>query len=772
MTSRMKLNKMNVYMMTLLMLFGAFAGCIGADDDDPGDDGDGTTTKTTVKIGLLNPATGPIAVFAPGFEDSANVAIAGLNAANTDYDFQLVVADSGCDGTQAATSAQTLVDAGVVGIAGAACSGATLGAIAVASAAGVPMVSYASTSPAVTTAEDDGYLFRVVPSDAQQAVALATVVAGAGVTNPGIIYMTNDYGAGLQDNFNASWTGEPCTTVGYDPTEGSYDASSLAQAVVDGGCDSAVLISYATDGAAITEALSAQGFAGALFGADGMADSGLESEFTDISALDGLVATKPRPGDSSSAKTDFETAYEAAGGDSGGIYTHETYDAVNIIAAAAMADSNGDLRDDLATVGTNYDGASGSHTFDVNGDVLGTGYLICGFVLMGDTMGFSCPNMWTADGGVSAAPFDGTTIKIGLLSPQTGPIAQFAPGFDAAAAIAISALNLVDGENYRFELVIADSGCDGTQAATAAQTLIDSGVAGIAGAACSGATLGAIAVAKDAGVPMVSYASTSPAITTADDDGMLFRVVPADDQQARAIADVVAAGGDTNPGVIYMTNDYGAGLFDFFNTSWTSSDLCTSVGYDPTEGSYDAATLALTIVDAGCDSVVLISYSTDGSAIVGELAGQGYTGGIYGADGIADAGFINEFADNSSVAGVTATKPKQGTDTARKLAFEAAWADAGGPEGAIYTHETFDAILLVGLAAMAADATAEIPDVVTGLTLTGNNFEGASGTHTFDAAGDVIGNGYDICSFSHDGTDASFACTQTWTTAAGLTDNS
>ena len=33
----------------------------------------------TYKIGLLSPQTGPIAVYAPGFEDSANVAIAELN---------------------------------------------------------------------------------------------------------------------------------------------------------------------------------------------------------------------------------------------------------------------------------------------------------------------------------------------------------------------------------------------------------------------------------------------------------------------------------------------------------------------------------------------------------------------------------------------------------------------------------------------------------------------------------------------------------------------
>ena len=98
------------------------------------------------------------------------------------------------------------------------------------------------------------------------------------------------------------------------------------------------------------------------------------------------------------------------------------------------------------------------------------------------------------------------TVKIGLLSPQTGPIAQYAPGFEDAGNVAITELNKTHEGDFAFELIVGDSGCDGTQAGTTAQTLIDSGVSAIVGAACSGATLGAIAVAAPAGVPMVSYA--------------------------------------------------------------------------------------------------------------------------------------------------------------------------------------------------------------------------------------------------------------------------
>ena len=356
-----------------------------------------SSEPTTVKIGLLSPQTGPIAQYAPGFEDAANIAITELNETHDgDFVFELIVGDSGCDGTQAGTSAQTLIDSGVSAIVGAACSGATLGAIAVAAPAGVPMVSYASTSPGLSTADDNGHLFRVVPSDAQQAVALAAVAATAGASNPAVLYMTNDYGAGLGDNFASAWSGGLCTQVGYDPNEGEYDASSLAQSVIDGGCDSVLLMSYATDGAAIMEALSSQGFTGSMIGADGLADAAFTESFTDVSAVNGLIATRPRPGKDSTAKTSFEAAYAAAGGADGAIYTGETYDAIKIVAASIVSDPEGSIVSALKKTGVNYVGASGTHTFDANGDVSGTGYEVCQF----DGTAFSCPRTWTSDGGV------------------------------------------------------------------------------------------------------------------------------------------------------------------------------------------------------------------------------------------------------------------------------------------------------------------------------------------------------------------------------------
>jgi branched-chain amino acid transport system substrate-binding protein len=161
---------------------------------------------TVIKIGFLNDATGPIAVYAEAFTFSEEAAAASLSAAHDGYTFEIVEADSACDGQAAQTAAQSLVDAGVVGVAGAACSGASIGANSILSAAGIPMISYASTSPALSDATAHPDFYRIVPSDAIQGDAMADMVAASGVSNPALIHMTNAYGAGLADSFEGFWT--------------------------------------------------------------------------------------------------------------------------------------------------------------------------------------------------------------------------------------------------------------------------------------------------------------------------------------------------------------------------------------------------------------------------------------------------------------------------------------------------------------------------------------------------------------------------------------
>ena len=158
----MKTNRTIATLLTTLLFAAAFAGCLGGDEEPPPDD------TETVKIGFLNPQTGPLENDAPGFSWGVSEAIKDLNAMYDDVTFEAVEVNSGCDGTVGTTGAQTLVDSGVVAVVGAACSGASMAANGVLSAAGVPMISYASTNPSLSSDDDYPHFYRIVPSDAIQ----------------------------------------------------------------------------------------------------------------------------------------------------------------------------------------------------------------------------------------------------------------------------------------------------------------------------------------------------------------------------------------------------------------------------------------------------------------------------------------------------------------------------------------------------------------------------------------------------------------------------
>ena len=215
----MKTMKLIATMMTLSMLAAAFAGCLGGDDDDE---------KTTVKIGFLNPITGPLEPNAPVFKWSANEAISDLTEMYPDYNFELIEQDSGCDGAVAGPAAQTLVDSGVYAVVGAACSGASMAANGVLSAAGIPMISYASTNPGLSDASAYPMFYRNVPSDAIQGPAGADMMTDAGVADGALAVfgMTNDYGAGLADAVVDAWGSDKLCDVGrYDYAETDTDFS-------------------------------------------------------------------------------------------------------------------------------------------------------------------------------------------------------------------------------------------------------------------------------------------------------------------------------------------------------------------------------------------------------------------------------------------------------------------------------------------------------------------------------------------------------------------
>jgi len=312
------------------------------------------------------------------------------------------------------------------------------------------------------------------------------------------------------------------------------------------------------------------------------------------------------------------------------------------------------------------------------------------------------------------------------------------------------------GNGLQFELVMADSGCSADQAAIGAQTLLDAGVVGVVGAACSGATMAANGVLSAAGVPMISYASTNPGLSDATAYPDFFRVVPSDALQGPALNAVVAADGGTDVALMYMTNDYGSGFADAFTAAHGADNLCASIGYEDT--TTDFTSQVQQVIDNSCGSVVLISYAADGAAIVEELSAQSFSGQIFGGDGVAEEGLCASMANVDTCAGIVATKPASATPNERSMAFADVCGEIPDCAGGIYTAEAFDAMIIMGYAVFAGASSPEGTPLSMLIAAVGQGFVGASGVHTFGANGDVGGNGYCVGDFTvTDGT-ASFDC--------------
>lgn len=356
-----------------------------------------------VKIGFLADVTGPIAGFAPGMVDAGNLAIANVNDQGGILDGQTltsVLADSACDGGAAGPAADRLVNAeNVTAIFGGYCSGATIaGANGSAIPGNVVMISPASTAPAVAELADNDLVFRDVVPDSIQGVKAAELLLAQSVTEVGMTYVNNDYGAGLAGAFEAAFVAGGGTVLAnvahedgkadYRPEIGQIEASGATTLVIYG-------YENAGGGAILNQAVEAGSFT-LFMGGDGMAGEALLAT-RDAAALEGMILTQAAPA-AGPAFDALAAVTAAAGQDVNGVYVTNSYDAVFLLALAIEKNGSADregvsaaLREvanapgetilpgewakakELIDAGKaiDYKGAAGDHNFDEAGDVPG-----------------------------------------------------------------------------------------------------------------------------------------------------------------------------------------------------------------------------------------------------------------------------------------------------------------------------------------------------------------------------------------------------------------
>ena len=315
----------------------------------------------------------------------------------------------------------------------------------------------------------------------------------------------------------------------------------------------------------------------------------------------------------------------------------------------------------------------------------------------------------TAATALMAGGAQAEDVKIGILIGFTGPIESLTGHMANAAEQAMAEVNAsgkaLNGWNFVSDR--GDSTCGDAAAATAAaeRLVTADGVKGIMGADCSGAT-GAVLqnVARPNGIVMISPSATSPALSTAEDDGLFFRTAPSDAREGQVMAEVLTEHGVKSIALTYTNNDYGKGLADAIATSFTAAGGTVTINASHEDGKADYSAEVAALAAAGGDLLVVAGYLDQGgkgiiqsSLDTGAFTQFGLPGGMVGdnlplAIGPALDGSYGQVAQSDSTGAATLIEMGKANNPA--------W-DGSSP----YSMESYDAAALIMLAMQAANST-------------------------------------------------------------------
>ncbi len=359
-------------------------------------------------------------------------------------------------------------------------------------------------------------------------------------------------------------------------------------------------------------------------------------------------------------------------------------------------------------------------------------------------------------------------LVIGHLNALTGSLSYFGVSHGNAADLAASHINRAGGIQGGSVVIISrDTGVNPVQGVDAARALVDvESVAAIVGALASGVT---IPVATSVTAPnqtlQISHSSTAPSITALEDDDFLFRTTVSDAAQGVVLGRLAWEQGFRSAGIMYINNAYGQGLAERFTQTFTELGG-TVTGSVPHEDSQPTFTSELEKATEGNpDVLVTVSYPGQAEIYLREALEGDYADTFLFVDGVKSDDMVQAIG-GGKLDGTLGTAPGA-PDSPDRQAFYNAYTLTFGVDAPQepYLAETYDAVVLIALAAAKAGTTtdsvairdalrdvANPPGEVVGPGLAGIqkalsliasgqdiNYEGASGPVDFDENGDVSG---------------------------------
>ncbi len=295
-------------------------------------------------------------------------------------------------------------------------------------------------------------------------------------------------------------------------------------------------------------------------------------------------------------------------------------------------------------------------------------------------------------------------IKIGGLFPYTGALAEFGPDFENGARLAIKHLS---DAGISVELVTGDDGTNPTAAVGAARKLVDTDrVNVIVGPAPSSAAIDvAQTVTLPANIPLISPSATSPLLTNLPADqgkDLVFRTAPSDALQGVVLGRLAREQGFTRAAVIYVDNPYGQGLTENFERAFTSQggQVLAKVPH-PEAGQPSYVAELRRATENAPDVLVAVSYPQHATVYLKEAVEGNFIKKFLFVDGTKSEEIIQKVGAEV-VEGMYGTAPGSAESASLTNFTEAYRAQYGRTSALPYVANTYDAVIIAGLAAYKA----------------------------------------------------------------------
>lgn len=258
----------------------------------------------------------------------------------------------------------------------------------------------------------------------------------------------------------------------------------------------------------------------------------------------------------------------------------------------------------------------------------------------GDSNAPAAPAEPSAPSGGTDAPAAGGSIKIGLLAPLTGAVAEYGQAVANGVRMYTEELNAAGGVNGKqIELVEYDEEGDSAKAVTGYNSLVDQGVTAIIGDVTTAPTVAVVVESQADNMPMITASATAAAVTVNPDTGAvysnMFRSCFIDPFQGSKMASFASEKlSAKTAAILYNTgSDYSIGLSESFQETAKTLGLEIVAIESFADGATEFQSPLTNIAAKAPDVLFVPDYYSVVALVAQQANAAGVTATMLGADG-------------------------------------------------------------------------------------------------------------------------------------------